>query len=72
VPPKVATDLHRDRKDPDDNKDKNPNALSIEEFIDYILKGWKEDKGVVGAGSGVKLVERWYNEFDPDYKDAGG
>lgn len=61
VPPTAATNLHRDTKDPGDNKrDENPNALSIEEFIDYVSKGWDEDKDVVGAGSGVELVERWY------------
>jgi len=69
VPPTVATDLHRERSDPDDNKkDKNPNALSVEEFIEYVSKGWKEDKDTIGAGSGEKLVERWYNEFWPDYE----
>jgi len=68
VPPTVATDLHRERSDPDDNKkDKNPNALSVEEFIEYVKKGWKGDLDTIGAGTGEELVKRWYDEFGGDY-----
>ncbi|MCJ1238201.1 hypothetical protein MMC14_006190 [Varicellaria rhodocarpa] len=53
VPPTVATDLHRERSDPDDNKkEKNPHALSVEEFMDYLKQGWEEGREVVGAGWG--------------------
>ncbi|RKU39904.1 hypothetical protein DL546_001069 [Coniochaeta pulveracea] len=35
APPTVATDLHREREDPDDNKkERNPDALSVEEFVE--------------------------------------
>ncbi|KAK4691590.1 putative oxidoreductase, partial [Lecanoromycetidae sp. Uapishka_2] len=69
VPPTVATDLHRERADPDDNKkDKNPNALSVEEFMADVTKAWKEDQQVLGAGMSQKVVERWYNEFGGDYE----
>ncbi|RYO80505.1 hypothetical protein DL766_003689 [Monosporascus sp. MC13-8B] len=35
APPPAETDLHREREEPDDNKKaKNPNALSIPEFMD--------------------------------------
>jgi short-subunit dehydrogenase involved in D-alanine esterification of teichoic acids len=69
VPPSVGTDLHRERSDPHDNKkDKNPSALSVEEFMEYLVKGWKEDSETIGAGMGVKLVERWYGEFGGDYE----
>ena len=53
MPPTVATDLHRERSDPDDNKkEKNPHALSVEEFMDYLKQGWEEGREVVGAGWG--------------------
>lgn len=73
APPSVGTDLHREREDPDDNKkDKNPSALSVEEFMDDLIKGWKEDRDCIGAGPSEKVVERWYNEFGPDYQKAAG
>ncbi|KAK5241131.1 hypothetical protein LTR16_009731 [Cryomyces antarcticus] len=71
APPTVSTDLHREREDPDVNtKDKNSSALSVEEFRDELVKGWKEDKEIIGAGSSQKLVDRWYGEFGPDYEKA--
>jgi len=61
APPTVATDLHRERQDPDDNKkDKNPNALSVDEFMEEVVKQWEEDKETIGAGMSRKVVERWY------------
>lgn len=73
VPPTVATDLHRERADPDDNKkEKNKSTLSVEEFMDIITKGWMADKEVIGAGTSQKVVDRWYNEFGSDYEKAAG
>lgn len=73
VPPTVATDLHRERADPDDNKkDKNSSALSVEEFMTEVTKAWEEDKEVIGAGMGQKVVDRWYGEFGGDYEKVAG
>lgn len=73
APPTVATDLHRDRADPDDNKkEKNPNALSVEEFMADVTKAWQNGEEVIGAGSSIKVVDRWYNEFGPDYEKVAG
>ncbi|KAI4131108.1 MAG: hypothetical protein LQ347_003120 [Umbilicaria vellea] len=73
APPTVATDLHRDRTDPDDNKkDKNPNALSVEEFMEDITTAWKNGEEVIGAGSSITVVDRWYKEFGPDYEKTAG
>lgn len=73
APPTVATDLHRERVDPDDNKkEKNSAALSVEEFMDEVTKGWKADREVVGAGMSQKVVDRWYREFGPDYQKVAG
>jgi len=73
APPSVGTDLHREREDPNDNKkDKNPSALSVEEFMNDVVKGWKEGKDTIGAGPSEKIVERWFNEFGGDYNKAAG
>ncbi|KAK8846561.1 hypothetical protein IAR55_005647 [Kwoniella newhampshirensis] len=73
VPPQVETDLHRDRKDPDDNKKHTAagaNALSIDEFMDAVKKGWEEDKDMIGPGMAQKAVEGWYNGFGKRYEEA--
>ena len=73
APPSVTTDLHRERKDPKDNqKDKNPSALSVQEFMDDVIKAWKADKDMIGAGPSQKVVDRWYGEFGADYEKAAG
>ncbi|KAF2836006.1 NAD(P)-binding protein [Patellaria atrata CBS 101060] len=73
VPPLVESDLHRERSDPDDNKKAmNPVALSMEEFMNCIIKGLEEDKTIVSAGMGQKVVDRWYREFGTDYAKAVG
>lgn len=64
APPTVATDLHRDRSDPDDNKkEKNKAALTTEEFMEFVSKGWDENKDLIGAGMSEGIVERWQDEF---------
>lgn len=71
APPTVATNLHRDREDPDDNKkDKNPDALEVGEFMEFVKKGFEEGKETIGAGSSVAIVDRWYKEFGGDYEKA--
>ena len=71
APPTVATDLHRERADPDDNKkEKNSSALSLSEFMDYITDEWKAGNEVIGAGISQAVVDRWYKEFGSDYEKA--
>jgi len=73
APPTVSTDLHREREDPDDNKkEKNSAALSVEEFIEEFVAQLKEGKETIGAGPSRPLIDRWYNEFGPDYRKAAG
>jgi len=73
APPSVGTDLHRERKDPDDNKKhKNPAALSVDEFMAELIKGWEAGKDVIGAGPSLEVVDRWYREFGGDYEKAEG
>jgi len=71
VPPTVATDLHRDRSNPDDNKkENNQSALSVDEFMEFVTKGWEQDKETIGAGMGVDLVEKWQDAFGEQYGKA--
>jgi short-subunit dehydrogenase involved in D-alanine esterification of teichoic acids len=51
APPTVATDLHRERSNPDDNKkESNPNALSVEEFVTEVIGKWKKGDEMISAG----------------------
>jgi hypothetical protein len=71
APPTVATDLHRDRKDPNDNKkENNPNALTVEEFMEFVRKGLEEDKDTIGPGMSEKIIEKWYGAFGEKYAES--
>jgi short-subunit dehydrogenase involved in D-alanine esterification of teichoic acids len=71
APPTVETALHRDRSNPDDNKkENNPEALSLEEFMEYVKKGFEGDKETIGAGASVDLVEKWYASYGETYEKA--
>ncbi|KAI5366126.1 putative short-chain dehydrogenase/reductase SDR, NAD(P)-binding domain superfamily [Septoria linicola] len=73
APPTVATDLHREREDPNDNKKENNDAaLSVEEFMDELTSGLKRDDEVISAGWGKGPVEKWYKTYAEDYKKAAG
>jgi short-subunit dehydrogenase involved in D-alanine esterification of teichoic acids len=53
APPTVATDLHREREDPDDNKkEKNQAALSVDEFVEEVME-------MIGAGMAGDIVKSW-------------
>lgn len=71
APPTVSTDLHRERKNPNDNsKDANPSALSLEEFIDDLSRSLEEGQETIGVGPSHKVVDRWNKEFLGDYTAA--
>ncbi|KAF2091362.1 NAD(P)-binding protein [Saccharata proteae CBS 121410] len=64
APPTVATDLHREREDPDDNKkENNPSALSVDEFMREFRLGMEHGRSTFGAGMGGQVVNRWFGEF---------
>ncbi|ETS85461.1 hypothetical protein PFICI_03486 [Pestalotiopsis fici W106-1] len=70
APPAVGTDLHRDRDDPDDNKKhKNPDALSIEEFIDEISKKLERGDEMITAGIGNAIVDKWDETMGAKYAE---
>lgn len=74
VPPTVETALHRERKDPDDNKRAHGNlkTLSVTEFMDQVKEGWESNKDVCPAGLGHDLVDKWYKAYGESYAVAGG
>ncbi|KAG5951502.1 putative secondary metabolism biosynthetic enzyme [Claviceps sorghi] len=71
APPLVGTDLHRDREDPDDNKkEKNKQALSVEEFMDDVRRGFEAGEDMITAGMGKAIVEKWYSTLGDVYERA--
>lgn len=74
VPPTVETSLHRERKNPDDNKKDsgNSSALSVPEFMEQIEAGWKNNDDTCAAGQGRELVKKWYDTYGELYTKAGG
>lgn len=74
VPPSVETDLHRERKDPDDNKRAKGarSSLTVEEFMEDVVAGWKAGDDTVAAGSGKALVKKWYDTYGEEYLKLTG
>jgi short-subunit dehydrogenase involved in D-alanine esterification of teichoic acids len=73
APPTVETDLHRDRSNPDDNKkDHNPDALSVEEFMEVVTERLERGDEIISAGMGEGLVKQWLEAFGPIYAKAAG
>ncbi|WWC90934.1 uncharacterized protein L201_005872 [Kwoniella dendrophila CBS 6074] len=69
VPPQVESDLHRDRTNPDDNKKSSgAHALSIEEFMDDVNKGWEANLDTVSAGPGLDVTKQWDEVFGTKLK----
>ncbi|KAI1483624.1 NAD(P)-binding protein [Daldinia eschscholtzii] len=70
APPTVATDLHRERENPDDNKkENNPDALSLDEFMQEISEKLESGEETIGAGMSDGVMKKWYNSFGAMYKD---
>ena len=73
APPTMATDLHRERANPDDNMmEKHSAALSVEEFMVYVTKLGRRIRRSLGLGMSQKVVGRWYNEFGSDDEKVAG
>ncbi|KAG8730264.1 hypothetical protein FRC11_007140, partial [Ceratobasidium sp. 423] len=59
-PPMVESDLHRDHDNPDNNKKANsPHALTQEEWMANVEKGWDEGKEEIGAGFSQIGIDTW-------------
>jgi short-subunit dehydrogenase involved in D-alanine esterification of teichoic acids len=73
APPTVATDLHREREDPDDNKkEKNQAALSVEEFVEEVLGKWKRGDEMIGAGMAGGIVKSWEESMGSTFREKVG
>jgi short-subunit dehydrogenase involved in D-alanine esterification of teichoic acids len=71
APPSVTTALHRDRTDPNDNsKEKNKTAMSVDDFMDEVRKGWEEGKDVIAPGPAGVVVDAWYQAMGERYEKA--
>ncbi|KAF4956134.1 hypothetical protein FSARC_11664 [Fusarium sarcochroum] len=71
APPMVATDLHRERENPDDNKKENaPHTLTLEEFMSEITPKLERGDDTIGAGMAAKAIETWYESFGSRYDEA--
>lgn len=69
APPMVATDLHRERENPDDNKKENaPQTLEVDEFVDEVVQKWKKGDTMISAGPGNEIVGLWQESMEPLYK----
>ncbi|KAI1505166.1 NAD(P)-binding protein [Biscogniauxia marginata] len=70
APPTVATDLHRDRENPDDNKkENNPSALSVDEFMEEVSGKLESGAETIGAGIAADIIDKWYGALGDNYKD---
>jgi short-subunit dehydrogenase involved in D-alanine esterification of teichoic acids len=72
APPSVETDLHRERKDPDDNKRAAGNkiAMTVPEFMAEVEQGWKEDADIIAPGRAGAVVAKWYEAYGKGYSMA--
>ncbi|KAJ4291654.1 hypothetical protein N0V90_009549 [Kalmusia sp. IMI 367209] len=66
APPMVATDLHRERANPDDNKKENaPSTMTVDEFTEEVTQKWKKGETLITAGPGNKVVGSWKESMEP-------
>ena len=73
APPTVATDLHREREDPDDNKkEKNPDALDVDEFMEEVARRLEDGEETIGAGMSARIVKQWYDQLGEFYDEKTG
>ncbi|KAK1982727.1 short-chain dehydrogenase [Colletotrichum cereale] len=71
APPTVSTDLHRERSDPNDNKkENNPDALSVDEFMEQVASRLENGDETIGPGMAGEVIDRWYGAFGEQYAKA--
>ncbi|KAJ9603740.1 hypothetical protein H2200_011926 [Cladophialophora chaetospira] len=71
APPTVSTALHRDRTDPNDNsKEKNESAMTVDEFIKDVEKGWEQGKDIIAPGPAGAVIDAWYGALGEKYEKA--
>ncbi|GKU07894.1 short-chain dehydrogenase [Fusarium langsethiae] len=71
APPMVATDLHRERENPDDNKKEHaPQTLTVEEFMDEVVPKFERGDETISAGMGAGAIDKWFETFGEKYEGA--
>ncbi|GKU09582.1 unnamed protein product [Fusarium langsethiae] len=71
APPMVATDLHRERENPDDNKKEySPQTLTVKEFMDEITPKFERGDETISAGMGADAIAKWFETFGEKYEGA--
>lgn len=72
IPPSVGTDLHRERENPDDNKQHKgaKSSLTIEEFMADFIDGCENNHQEICAGSAKDLAKAWQDAFGKQYQQA--
>jgi hypothetical protein len=44
--------------------------MTIDEFMDDVIAGWKADHNTVATGSRKALVKKWYDAYGEEYSKA--
>ncbi|KAF3765553.1 NAD(P)-binding protein [Cryphonectria parasitica EP155] len=71
APPMVATDLHREREDPDDNKKhKAPMTMEVDEFMKEVAEKLERGDETFAAGMGQDMVDQWFGTFGERFDQA--
>lgn len=71
APPQVATDLHREREDPDDNKkSKSSTTMDVDEFMEEVTEKLERGDETFSAGMGQGMVDKWFSAFGETYEGA--
>ncbi|KAG9243297.1 short-chain dehydrogenase [Calycina marina] len=70
VPLRIAIHLHGGRKDPNDNKENNSDALLVDKLMSFVTKGWLENQDTIGAGMDIDIADRWHGAFGEEYAEA--
>lgn len=71
APPQVATDLHREREDPDDNKKhKSPTSMEVDEFMAEVAQRLEKGDETFSAGPGQEMIEAWFGAYGERFSKA--
>ncbi|KAK2600124.1 hypothetical protein QQS21_005139 [Conoideocrella luteorostrata] len=69
--PTVGTDWHRNRINPDNNKNENNSkSLDIVEFTDEISKKLESGDEIISARPVNSIVNKWHSAHGDQYRQA--
>lgn len=44
--------------------------MSVEDFLEEVIQGFKDDKDTIGAGPSKAVVSKWFDAFGEGYDSA--